>query len=95
MAEPTRSVRRTRSVLARTSATEIAPGSNQRESAGGGCLLYVLPKLKLGRIGLVGGSSPATVEMLARHGEIVDLWMGSGRPIDLLWLGEDPALSPG
>jgi aminoglycoside phosphotransferase (APT) family kinase protein len=57
--------------------------------------VYVLPRLNLGRIGLAGGSSPATVEMLGRHGEIVDLWMGGGRPIDLLWLGEDPAMSPG
>ena len=95
MADHDASVTSTGSVLARTTATEVVPGSNLRQSAAGGCLVYVLPGLNLGRIGLAGGSRPATVEMLARHGEIVDLWMGGGRPIDLLWLGEDPtALSP-
>jgi len=95
MAEHEASVTPTGSVLARTSATDVVPGSNLRQSAAGGCLVYVLPGLNLGRIGLAGGSRPATVEMLARHGEIVDLWMGGGRPIDLLWLGEDPtAMSP-
>ena len=95
MAEHEAAVTPTGSVLARTSATDVVPGNNLRQSAAGGCLVYVLPGLNLGRIGLAGGSRPATIEMLARHGEIVDLWMGGGRPIDLLWLGEDPtALSP-
>jgi hypothetical protein len=94
MADDALSPRTSGSVLARTLAIEIVPGSNRRAPAAGSCLVYLLPDQAVGRIGLAGQSSPATIRMLARHGELVEPGDGSGR-IDLLWLGEHPsALSP-
>jgi aminoglycoside phosphotransferase (APT) family kinase protein len=78
-------------VLARTSATEVIPGSNLADLAAGTVLPYLLPTLELGRIGLAGRSSPATLALLAGHGEIIDLTVDGAEPIDLLWLGEHPA----
>jgi hypothetical protein len=83
-------------VLARTSATDVVPGSNLRAEAAGSCLVQLLPSRELGRIGLAGGSSQATIRLLAGHGEIVDLPPDGGQLIDLLWLGEDRvAVAPG
>jgi hypothetical protein len=77
-----------RSVLARTSATDVVPGSNLRSARAGSSLIQLLPSRDLGRIGLAGGSSPATVASLREHGDVVDLEVADGTPIDLLWLGE-------
>jgi hypothetical protein len=84
------------SVLARTTATEIVPGSNLRSQRAGSSLIQVLPSWDLGRIGLAGGSSPATVSSLRERGEVVDLEVDDGTRVDLLWLGEGgDALGPG
>jgi hypothetical protein len=84
------------SVLARTSATDVQPGSNLRSRRAGSSLLQLLPSRELGRVGLAGRSSLATVASLTDRGEVVDMQLDVGTPIDLLWLGEESgAVAPG
>jgi hypothetical protein len=84
------------SVLARTTSTDVVPGSNLRSARAGSTLIQLLPSRDLGRIGLAGRSSPATVASLRDRGDIVDLAADEGTPIDLLWLGEGgDSLMPG
>jgi hypothetical protein len=59
-------------------------------------LIQLLPSRELGRVGLVGRSSPGTVASLTDRGEVVDMQLDAGTPIDLLWLGEEGgAVAPG